>query len=104
MTTQEQTESKKLSTMLTNLRKQHPERVKIAQAMLKEQQGIRKALLKVLESGPQTIPQLAKATGFPTNQVLWYISVMKKYGKVVETEIDEDYEFYLYGLTRETEK
>ena len=103
MTTQGQTESKKRNEMLTNLRKQHPERVKIAKAMLKEQQGIRKALSQILESGPQTIPQLAEATGFPAHQVLWHISVMKKYGKVAETKLDEDYEFYLYGLTRETE-
>lgn len=103
MTTNDKTESKKRNEMLMNLRKQHPERVKIAQAMLKEQQRIRKTLLQALEDEPLTIPQLAAATGFPAHQVLWHISVMKKYGKVVETELDEDYEFYLYGLTRETE-
>ena len=104
MTTQEKNESKKRNEMLTNMRKQHPERVKIAQTMLKEQQGIRKVLLQALASAPQTIPQLAETTGFPAHQVLWYISVMKTYGKVAETGLDEDYEFYLYGLTRETEK
>ncbi|MCD6430234.1 MAG: hypothetical protein J7L57_03335 [Deltaproteobacteria bacterium] len=104
MTTQDRIEGKKRSELLTTLRKQHPERVKIAQTMLKEQRSIRKALQQILETKPHTIPQLAEASGFPAHQVLWYISVMKKYGKVVETELDEDYEFYLYGLTKETEK
>ena len=103
MTTQDRVEGKKRNEMLTNLRKQHPERVKIAQAKLKEQRSIRKTLQQVLETKPHTIPQLAEATGFPAHQVLWYLSVMKKYGKVVETGLDEDYEYYLYGLTRETE-
>lgn len=103
MTTQDKTESKKRNEMLMILRKQHPERVKVAQEMLKEQQGIRKVLLQALKDEPRTIPQLSAATGFPAHQVLWYISVMRKYGKVVEIELNEDYEFYLYGLTKETE-
>ncbi len=102
MTTKDQTAAKKRSEMLTNLREQHQERVKIARAMLKKQHGIRKVLRQALETEPQTIPRLAEATGFPAHQVLWHISVMKKYGKVVETELDENYEYYLYGLTKET--
>lgn len=104
MTNNDQKSGKKRSEMLTELRRQHQETVKIAQARLKEQHGIRSTLRKSLAAGPQTVPQLAAATGFPAHQVLWYISVMKKYGEVVEAELDENYEYYLYGLARETEK
>jgi len=104
MTNNNQKSRKKRSEMMTELRRQHQETVKIARVRLKEQHEIRSVLRKSLTDGPQTVPQLAATTGFPAHQVLWYISVMKKYGEIVEAELDENYEYYLYGLARETEK
>ena len=63
MTTKTKEEAKKRTEMLAALRKQHHERVKQAQALLKEQQAVRKTLQRAMKGGPRTVPQLAEATG-----------------------------------------
>jgi len=87
--------------MLANLRKEHREQVKEAQALLKEQQSIRKALKRSLQAGPHSVPQLAAETDLPAHEVLWHIAAMKKYAQVVEAGLDEEYEYYLYDLAKE---
>ena len=99
--TTDRAEAKKRSAMLANLRKEHREQVKEAQALLKEQQGIRKALRRSLQAGPHSVPQLAEETGLPAHEVLWHIAAMKKYAQVVEAGLDEEYEYYLYDLAKE---
>ena len=87
--------------MLASLREQHRDRVKLAQALLKEQQTIRRALERAMESGPQTVPQLAAAAHIPADQVLWHVTAMKKYGLVQDAGLDEDEAYVLYRLSRE---
>jgi hypothetical protein len=101
MTATDRAEAKKRSTMLANLRKEHREQVKEAQALLKEQQSIRKALKRSLQAGPHSVPQLAAETDLPAHEVLWHIAAMKKYAQVVEAGLDEEYEYYLYDLAKE---
>ena len=99
MTTKD--EAKKRTKMLADLRVQHREQVKQAQGLLKEQQALRKSLKRALHGEPKTVPQLAEATGIPAHDVLWHVAAMKKYGEVVESGMNEDYEYYLYGLAKE---
>ena len=94
-------EAKKRTAMLADLRKQHRESVKRAQTLLKEQQIARKTLRRAMQAGPKSIPQLAEFSEMPAPEVLWHIAAMKKYGLVVENGLDEDYEYYLYGLPKE---
>jgi hypothetical protein len=94
-------QAKKRTDMLADLRNQHRERVKQAQALLKEQQTTRKALGRAMQGEPKSIPQLAEASGLPTHQVLWHVAAMKKYGAVVEAGMDEDAVYYLYTLAEE---
>ena len=101
MTTNAKEEAKKRTKMLADLRKQHSERVKQAQGLLKEQQGLRKTLRRAMHGEPKTVPQLAEATGIPAHEVLWHVAAMKKYGDVAEAGMDEDYEYYLYSLAKE---
>ena len=101
MTAKKTEEAKKQTEMLAALRKQRSEQVKQAQALLKEQQGVRKTLRGAMKAGPRTIPQLAEATGLPSHEVLWHVTAMKKYGLVIEEGLNEDYEYYLYALSEE---
>lgn len=87
--------------MLAELRQQHRESVKEAQVILKEQQTTRKTISRAMRGDPKSVPQIAEATGFTTNEVLWHITAMKKYGHVAEEGLDEDYEYYLYRLVKE---
>jgi predicted Rossmann fold nucleotide-binding protein DprA/Smf involved in DNA uptake len=87
--------------MLAELREQHRESVKAAQAMLKEQQTARKSISRAIQGGPKSVPQIAEITGMPPHEVLWYVAAMKKYGQIVEDGLDDDYEYYLYRLAKE---
>jgi predicted transcriptional regulator len=100
MTNNDKEEARQRTQMLAELRKQHSEQVKEAQALLKEQQAIRKKLQRVLQDGPNSVPQLAEATALPAYQVLWYVATMKKYGLVEEAGLDENEEYYLYRLSK----
>jgi hypothetical protein len=94
-------QAKKRTEMLADLRNQHRERVKQAQALLKEQQTARKALSRSMQGEPKSIPQLAAASGLPAHAVLWHVAAMKKYGEIVEAGMDEDSVYYLYTLAEE---
>ncbi len=54
----------------------------------------RKAIHKHLEAQPATIPQIAAALDMPSDEALWHVTGMRKYGKVVESGEDGDYPLY----------
>jgi predicted Rossmann fold nucleotide-binding protein DprA/Smf involved in DNA uptake len=89
--------------MLAELRKQHGDQAREAQALFKQQQAVRKQLLEALREGPRAVPQLAGATGLPAHEVLWHVAAMRKYGQLVEAGMDETGDYYLYGLPKETQ-
>jgi len=84
---------------LKQLREQHQAGVTATQALLKEQQAIRKELRQVMQEGPRTVPEIAAATGLPAHEALWHVIAMKKYGLVTETGLDDGY--YRYRLAEE---
>jgi predicted ArsR family transcriptional regulator len=94
-------EAKKRTELLASLRDQHRDQVSKSQALLKEQQAARRTLQRAMQVGPQTVPQLAEATGLPAHQVLWHVTAWKKYGLVEEVGMDEDETYYLYRLLKE---
>ena len=51
-----------------------------------------------LSEGPRTVPDLARATGLPTEETLWYIMALKKYGKVAEGAKARGESYYPYEL------
>jgi hypothetical protein len=54
----------------------------------------RKAIFKILEQQPSTIPQIAEALNMPSDEALWHVTGMRKYGKVAEAGEDGDYLLY----------
>lgn len=71
-------------------------------ARSRAQSQLRRRIVDALRRGPQTVPQIAEATGLPPDQLLWHLMAMKKYGKVVEGEPRGDY--YEYALSQEQER
>jgi len=47
--------------------------------------GMRLRILKVLGSGPKTIPEIAEATGLPSRDVLWWVMGCMRYSFVEPT-------------------
>lgn len=62
----------------------------------------RKAIQKLLEAQPATVPQIAQALLMPADEALWHLTGMRKYGKVAEAGEDGDY--LLYALIADEEK
>ena len=96
----DKTAAKARTQLLKQLREEHNETVAITQERLKEQKAIRKVLNQVMAEKAQTIPEIAAAADMPSNEVLWHVTAMKKYGLVVETGQSGDY--YLYELAKES--
>lgn len=95
-------EAQKRTQMLKQLREAHSDTVVRTQALLKEQNAFRKRLRSAMADGPQTVPQIAQASGLPSDQVLWHLTAMKKYDLVAE--VDMSGEYYRYELVREKKR
>ena len=92
-------EARKRSQLLKRTREEHKETVERTQALLKDQKDIRRQLVKTLQDGPKTIPELAVALNLPTHEVLWHVTAMKKYDLAAEAGMSGEY--FLYQLTKE---
>ncbi|NWF83432.1 MAG: winged helix-turn-helix domain-containing protein [Bryobacteraceae bacterium] len=57
----------------------------------KEQRDYSKAISGVLEKGARTVPEIAEASGLPSDKILWHLMAMKKYGKIAEAGRSGDY-------------
>lgn len=57
-----------------------------------------KIIVKALESGPKTIPQVAEETNLPLHVVTYNLMSCRKYGYIEETGEPTDEDYYLYKL------
>lgn len=89
-----QTDSKARIEMLKNLRETHAATFARTQELLKSQKHSQQQITKVLKEQPRTVPDVATATGLPSQQVLWWLAAMKKYGLVAEDGMQDDYPIY----------
>lgn len=81
----------RLKETLKALRAQRGDLVSAAVARNKARQAERKLVREALAAGPATVPDLAAATGLPTKVVLWHVAAMRKYGELVEHDVEGDY-------------
>jgi predicted Rossmann fold nucleotide-binding protein DprA/Smf involved in DNA uptake len=82
------------SEALKQLRTKHAGAVERTQALLKEQKHMQQQLCDLMRNEPKTIPQLAEASGLPSDKVLWFVAALRKYGIVVENGMSGDYPLY----------
>lgn len=93
--------SKKEKTqVLKQLREEHADTVQRTQALLKEQNAIRKKIREALGEESKTVTQVANIVDMPTHEVMWHISSMKKFDLVAEDGM-EDFVDVLYKLVEE---
>ena len=69
-------------------------------AKRKEYARIRKIILKELEDGDKSIPQIAEATGLPLDIVTYNLMTLRKYGEIDTGEIDDMDEYFSYKLKK----
>ena len=87
-------EAKKRAQVLKDLRAKHQTTVDKTQALLKEQGKIERDILKLIKEESKTVPALASELEMPTHRVLWYLTALKKYDKVMEDGMDGEYVLY----------
>ncbi len=66
--------------------------------IIRDEHLMRNRILKVLAPGPQTIPQIAAALGYPTHEVMFWVMGMRKYGYVAEVKEVTDEGHYQYQV------
>lgn len=86
--------------LLKALREEHKETVEQTRETLKQHQQIRRSISDAIEAEALTIPAAAEVAGLPTEEVLWHIMAMKKYGLIEEMGMEGDY--YTYQLVKES--
>lgn len=59
-----------------------------------DQQRVRKALRAALQSGPKTVPQIASESGIASQDVLWHLMAMRRYGDVTDGPEQDGYVLY----------
>lgn len=65
-------------------------------ARVKREHAFRKALRAALADGPKTVAQIAEAAAMDEREALWFLMACRKYGEVVEGELQGD--AYTYVL------
>jgi hypothetical protein len=66
--------------------------------IIRDEQFMRARILKVLESGPQTIPQISAALDKPTNEVGFWVMGLRKYGWLAEIKEVTDEGYFRYQV------
>ena len=65
--------------------------------IIREEPAMHAQIFKVLEPGPLTVPEIAVALNQPSEEVLFWVMGMRRYGKIVEMpEANED-GYFLYA-------
>ena len=62
----------------------------------------RKTIRKLLAEKPATVPRIAAALNMPSDEALWHVTGMRKYGQV--SEAGEEGDYFLYAPVAGDEK
>jgi predicted transcriptional regulator len=89
-----QTEKRKTAKSLREVR-EVPVTVK---ENLKAFTRMKKAVLKSLEDGEMTVPELAEKLDIPTHKAMFFMMTLQKYGLIETSHIDDDDEYFYYKL------
>ncbi len=71
-----------------------------AKENLKQFNGIKKIMVDALKEQDLTVKQMSEKINMPTDEVMFYLMSLVKYGIVVTGEIDDMDEYYTYKLNK----
>jgi predicted Rossmann fold nucleotide-binding protein DprA/Smf involved in DNA uptake len=89
-------EKKKRTVSFMKEKRTVPDEVK---AISKQYMKFRKTIESTLQSGPKTIPQIAKESGLPLDVTMYYVMSLQKFGRIAAGDVDDD-EYYFYELAK----
>jgi predicted Rossmann fold nucleotide-binding protein DprA/Smf involved in DNA uptake len=65
--------------------------------IIREEPLMHAPILQALEAEPLTVPEIAQRIGQPSNEVLFWVMGMRRYGHVVEVEDPTDEGYFRYA-------
>ena len=70
--------------------------------IIREEPQMHAPILAALRAGPLTVPEIAEQIGHPSNEVLFWVMGMRRYGHVVEVEDPTEEGYFRYaGVLKE---
>ena len=89
---------------MKKLRESRKHTIKGTSARVKEHKKAVYAIKEQLRDQARTVPEIARATGIESSEVLWLIATLKKYGQIIEGEKDGSYFRYCLADSSPGEK
>jgi predicted Rossmann fold nucleotide-binding protein DprA/Smf involved in DNA uptake len=68
--------------------------------VVRDEPFVRRRLTEALQGGPLTVPELASATGWPTEEVMVWVMSMRKYGYLAEEPGNDAEGYYRYRVVK----
>ncbi len=65
--------------------------------VIREEMLMHQPILAVLADGPLTVPEIAAALDRPTDEVVYWVMGMRRYGHLVEIEDADDDGYFRYA-------
>lgn len=65
--------------------------------IIREEMVMQRPILRLLEEGPLTVPEIADKLGRPTDEVVFWVMGMRRYGHVVEVDDADDEGYFHYA-------
>jgi DNA-binding IclR family transcriptional regulator len=68
--------------------------------VIREETFMRSRILEILADGPKTVPEIAEQLGAPTDETMFWVMGMRRYGWVREVPGEEDGYFRYQAVDR----
>ena len=65
--------------------------------VIREEPLMHRPILKAVQNGPLTVPEIAAAIGCPPNETLFWVMGMRRYGLLTESKEPTDEGFFTYA-------
>jgi len=65
--------------------------------IIREEPGMHRTIAEALKAGALTVPELAEQIGHPSEEVLFWVMGMRRYGLIVEVEDATDEGYFRYA-------
>lgn len=73
-------------------------KVRDLREVIREEMLMRDKIVDILKNGPRTVPEIAQVLGYPSNEVMFWVMGMRKYGFVAEIGEVTDEGYHKYKL------
>lgn len=71
--------------------------------IIREEPLMHRDILRALSDGPHTVPEIAEAIGKPSEETVFWVMGMRRYGKLVELAEPTDEGFFQYAAVRKAD-